>query len=290
MLIMSVNVVKKPVWVIQIEREMPRMGVVERRVADYLLEKSKEIISKTITEFSEGSGASEATIVRFCRHIGYTGFQDLKLAIAQDVVSPLAVMYDGINSEDSIGTIKNKVFSSSIQAMNDTIDLVDDKELERAVDAIYNARYLDIYGMGGSGIIAQDAQHKFLKIGIRANVFSDTHLQALAITQLGKGDTAIGISYSGASTDVIDTLKYAKQNGACTICLTHLAKSPITRVSDIKLYTTASETMFRSDGIVSRMAQLAILDTLYIGVALKMGDKAMVNLEKGRQASVSKGY
>lgn len=287
---MSVNIVKKPVWVIKIEREMPRMGVVERRVADYLLKKSKDMISMTITEFSEACGASEATIVRFCRHIGYAGFQDLKLAIAQDVVSPLSVMYDGIGPEDSIGTIKNKVFTSNIQAMNDTLELVDDKELERAVDAIYSAHYFDIYGMGGSGIIARDAQHKFLKIGIRASVFSDTHLQALAMTQLGKGDTVMGISYSGASTDVIETLKYAKQNGARTICLTHLAKSPITRVSDIKLYTTASETMFRSDGIVSRMAQLAIIDTLYIGVALKMGDKAIENLEKGRLASVSKGY
>lgn len=284
------DVVRKPVWAIRLESVQKKLGKAERRVAEYLTEDPNRIISLSITEFAEACGSSEATIVRFCHHIGCKGFQDLKLSIAQDVVSPIQVMYDGIDPNDSVGIIKKKVFYSSIQAMQDTIEIVSDEELQRAADAICRAQKFDIFGMGGSGVLAQDAQHKFMKIGLRVNVFSDTHLQALSVSQLRKGDVALAISYSGASRDVIESLEIAKRNGATTICITHMAKSPITRVADIKLYTTARETMFRSDGIVSRMAQLAIIDTLYMTVSLQLGKQASESLELGRQAMAGKGY
>lgn len=284
------NIIKKPLWKIRLESIQDKMGAAERRVAAYLLQDPQAIVALTITEVAEGSSTSEATVVRFSRHLGFEGFQDLKLSIAQDVVPTINVMYDGIEKDDPISVIKEKIFYGSMQAMHDTVDLLDNNELEKAVDAIVNAKNFDICGMGGSGVLAADAQHKFIKLGIRANSFSDAHLQALSVSHLGKGDVALAISYSGTTRDIIETMETARKNGATTIGITHLAKSPLTRVSDIKLFTTASEAMFRSDGIVSRMAQLAIVDTLYVGVGLRLGDKALINLEKGRQASVSKGY
>lgn len=276
-------------WEIRIDNALKRLSSTERRVADYLLDHAEEVIALSITEVAEACGASESTIVRFCRHIGYKGFQDIKIAIAQSKVPSLQVMYEGISEKSSIPEVKQQVFMSSISAMQETLEILDDKELERAVDAIYSARNIDIYGMGGSYVIAADAQHKFRKIGVRCEIFCDSHIQVVSASQLRKGDVAMGISYSGGSADVVEALELAKRNGATTICLTHMAKSPILRCSDIALTVAAKEMMFRSDGIVSRMAQLAVIDTLYAAVGLKLGQKALDVLEAGRNATTSKG-
>lgn len=286
----DINVADNPVWKIKLQSAVKDMGAAERRVADFVLDNPKEVVNNTITEIADKSGTSEATVVRFCRRIGYKGFQGLKIAIAQEIVPPIQVMYEGINANDDIGNIRKKVFYSSIEALQDTEKLVDNAELQRAVDAICSAKKFDLYGLGGSGCIAQDAAHKFMKIGIRSNVYCDTHMQMLSASHMGTGDVVMGISHSGSTKDIVEALDLAKHLGACTICLTHYSKSPITLVSDINLYTTAREMMFRSDGMTSRIAQLAIIDTLYVGVGLKMGQKALDNLKKGREASVSKGY
>lgn len=279
----------RAVWEIRIDHAIKQLSATERRVAEYLQENAEKVIALSITEVAEECGASESTIVRFCRHIGYKGFQDIKIAIAQSKVPSLQVMYEGISEKSSIPEIKQQVFMSSISAMQETLEILDDKELERAVDAICGARRIDIYGMGGSYIIAADAQHKFMKIGVRTSIYCDSHMQVVSASQLGKEDVAIGISYSGSSKDVVEALDLAKRNGATTICLTHMAKSPILKCSDIVLAVTAKEMMFRSDGIVSRMAQLAVVDTLYAAVGLKFGQKALDALEAGRKATTSKG-
>ena len=286
----TMNVTDNPVWKIKLQSAVQHMGAAERRVAEYVLQHPENVVNKTITEIAEESHSSEATVVRFCRRLGYKGFQGLKIAIAQDIVPPIQVMYEGISENDSVEDIKNKVFYSSIEALQDTLKLVDTESLSRAIDAIYEARNIDIYGMGGSGVIARDVAHKFLKIGVRSNVYVDSHLQILSATNLGPKDVVIGISHSGNTKDIVKALDVARHRGATTICITHYAKSPITLVSDIQLYTTAKEMMFRSDGMTSRIAQLAIIDSLYVGVGLKMGERALENLKNGREASVDKGF
>lgn len=284
------NVTQTPVWKIKIRSLTKNMGAAERSVAEYVLENPQNVVNQTITEIADGSGASEATVVRLCRHLGYKGFQGLKIAIAQEIVPPIQAMYEGITMNDNVEEIKRKVFYGSIEALQDTINLVDNDQLEKAIDAIYNAKNIDIYGLGGSGCIAGDAKHKFLKIGIRASVFTDIHMQMLSASNLGPGDVALAISHSGAVKDIVETLHLAHKVGVTTICITHYAKSPITQVSDIKLYTTAREMMFRSDAMTSRIAQLAIIDSLYVGVGLKMGETALRNLKNGREACIPKGY
>ena len=276
-------------WEIRIDSAMRELSASERRIADFLLANPEKVVALSITEVADASDTSESTVVRFCHHIGYSGFQDIKIAIAQSEVPSLQVMYEGITEESTIPEIKKQVFLSSIDAMQDTLKILSDEELERAVEALYEANKIDIYGMGGSYVIAEDARHKFLKIGLRCQTYCDSHLQIISASQLGKGDVAIGISYSGSSKDVLEAMELAKKNQATTICITHMAKSPILRYSDIALCVTAKDMMFRSDGIVSRMAQLAIIDVLYSSVGLKIGKKALEILEDGRQATASKG-
>ena len=177
-----------------------------------------------------------------------------------------------------------------MQALQDTLTIVGDGELEKAVDAISKAKKFDIYGLGGSGCVAADAHHKFVKIGVRSNAYSDCNLQAMSAALLGPGDVAMAISHSGGVKDVVEALQIAQKRGATTIVITHYAKSPITKYADIKLYTTATEMMFRSDAMISRIAQLAIIDTLYVGVALELGDSASTSLDAIREAVAIKGF
>lgn len=286
----SSKVQSAPVWQIRLRSEIPHMGAVERRISEYIINNPEKIIYQSITEVAEASDASEATIVRLSRRLGYKGFQGLKIALAKNFIPSLRVIHENLNDGDDIATIKDKVFFGSLQALQDTRVIVDNVELRKAIDAIYQANKIDIYGVGGSACIAEDAHHKFMKIGIRSNVYHDSNLQAMSAALLTKKDLALGISHSGSVRDVVEALQIAKNSGATTICITHLAKSPITETSDIKLFTSSNEMMFRSDAMSSRIAQLAIIDTIYVGVALKLGETASQNLETVRQATACKGF
>jgi DNA-binding MurR/RpiR family transcriptional regulator len=169
--------------------------------------------------------------------------------------------------------------------MRDTLEVLDDAELERAVDALAKARRLDIYGVGGSAPLAIDAYHKFLKLGMVAIALSDGDLMAMSSALLAEGDVALGISHTGASRDVTDALARAQGNGATTICITHRSTSPITKAADIRLYTAAKQTAFRSDTSSSRIAHLTVIDTLYVGVALRGYDRSLERIGKTREAT-----
>ena len=205
------------------------------------------MIYLTVTELAERTNTSESTVVRLCQKIGYKGYQEFKIVLARDLVEPTADIYAEVESGDDLTTIKNKVFQANAQALRDTIEVLDDADLERAVAALADARArIDIYGVGGSDPLAIDAYHKFLKLGMVAVALSDGDMMAMSSALLGKGDVALGISHTGASRDVTDALDRAKNNGATTICITHRSTSPITKVSDIRLYTAAKQTAFAS--------------------------------------------
>jgi DNA-binding MurR/RpiR family transcriptional regulator len=248
------------------------------------------LIYLTVPELAERTNTSESTVVRLCQKIGYKGYQEFKIVLARDLVEPTADIYAEVESGDDLTTIKNKVFQANAQALRDTIEVLDDADLERAVSALSSARRVDVYGVGGSDPLAIDAYHKFLKLGIVAVALSDGDMMAMSSSLLGKGDVALGISHTGASRDVTDALDRAKANGATTICITHRSTSPITKVSDIRLYTAAKQTAFRSSASSSRIAQLTIIDTLYVGIALRAHDKSLVTIGKTREATEAKRY
>jgi DNA-binding MurR/RpiR family transcriptional regulator len=229
-------------------------------------------------------------VVRFCQALGYKGYYELKIALARELIISPQQIYEEISLNDTVTTIKNKVFQSNILALQDTIKILNDRELERAVEVIANTKMVVFYGMATSAAVALDSAHKFLRINIRSVSYSDTHMQVISAALLGKGDVAIGISHSGSSKDVVDALRIARQNGATTICITHHTKSPITKVADIKLYTAARETALRSDAMTSRIAQLSILDVLYVSVALRRHDESLRSIEQTDEALADKKF
>jgi RpiR family carbohydrate utilization transcriptional regulator len=285
-----IDPVNVPGCFVRINGTYAALRTAEQRVADFILKYPEELIHLTVTELAERTQTSESTVVRLCQKIGYKGYQEFKIMLARDLVGPTETVYEQIEPTDSLATLKAKVFQANAQALKDTIEVLSDEELQKAVTAIAGARRVEIYGIGGSGPLAYDAYHKFMKLGIPAVWLCDSDLMAMSSSLLLPGDVAIGISHTGASRDVCDAMELAQKAGATTICVTHRATSPITKVSNIKLYTAAAETAFGSDAMSSRIGQLSIIDTLYVGIALSNYDSALTHVQKTREASAGKRY
>jgi DNA-binding MurR/RpiR family transcriptional regulator len=286
----SVAPVKVPGSFVRIQGTYASLRTAEQRVADYILKAPEELIYLTVTELAEKTNTSESTVVRLCQKIGYKGYQEFKIVLARDLVEPTNEIYEAIEPGDTLHAIKNKVFQANTQALRDTIEVLQDNELERAVKALAGARKVEVYGVGGSASIALDAYHKFLKLGIACVALSDSDLMAMSSALLTKDDVALGISHTGASRDVTDALGSAQKNGATTICITHRSTSPITKVADIRLFTAAKTTAFRSDASSSRIGQLTIIDTLYVGLALADHDRSTKMIARTREATANKRY
>jgi len=285
-----VEPVKVPGSFVRIQGTYSSLRTAEQRVADFILAHPDELIYLTVTELAEKTNTSESTVVRLCQKIGYKGYQEFKIVLARDLVEPTNEIYAAIEPGDTLTEIKQKVFQANAQALRDTIEVLADTELELAVKALATANRVEIYGVGGSNPLALDAYHKLLKLGISAVALSDGDMMAMSSSLLKKGDVVLGISHTGASRDVTDALSNARRMGATTICITHRSTSPITKVSDIKLFTAAKTTAFRSDASSSRIAQLTIIDTLYVGIALSNYDQSVEMIGRTREATASKRY
>lgn len=285
---LDLEIQKRPGYLTRIRSSYEELRNSEQKIADYISDQPQEIIHLAIAELAVRCNASEASIVRFCKHIGYKGFQDLKINIAKDTMSLAKPIQESIEEDDDLSTIKRKIFNISIQALYDSLEVLQDSELKRAIDVISNANLIEIYGTGASGPIALDAQHKFLKIGIKTLAYTDVFLQSMSASTLGEKDVVIAISYTGANLDILHSVKLAKEQGATAICITNFATSPITSIADIVLYTASPETVFRTESTPARIAQLAIIDCIFTGIALKNPEKSDDYFVKTRRSTAHK--
>lgn len=256
----------------------------EQKIADYILNNPKTVIHMTIAELAEAATSGEATAFRFCHKLGFSGFQELKMALAGDVLSPMKSLSQEVNLDDKPREISHKVFKNIIDDLQATLKILDYQELNRAVDAIANARKIDAYGYGGSGVIALDIQHRYVRFGLQVNAYIDPHLQIASAALLTEKDVVIAVSHTGASIDLLKCLEIAKKNKATIIAVTSYMKSPITKLADIVLCGIAQETNYRSEAMSSRLIHLAILDSLYTGVMLRRFEDFSSNMGKVREA------
>ncbi len=266
------------------------MTAKEKEIGDYILQNPQTIIHLSITELAENLSVAEATIFRLCKRLGYRGYQDLKIALASEVVKPIEHIHEEITENDEISIIAQKVFASNVEAIKDTLSLIDNDILEQVVNKLVHARKVDFYGSGGSAIIALDAYHKFFRIGLNCNAYSDAHLQVMSASLLTNQDIAIAFSHSGSNKDVIDAIKLAKENGATTVGITNYLKSPLSKEVDFVLHTSARETLFRTEAMSSRLGQLSLIDAINIAVSIKLQDKTLNSLKKIREAIAIKRF
>lgn len=269
---------------------LPSLTSAEARVANTILENPDQIIHLSITELAELAQSAEATIFRLCKRLGYGGYQAFKISLASDLVRPLANIHQEITPEDSLSTIAAKVFHSNIEALQDTLQLIHEESLDKAVQALHQAERIEFYGLGGSAPVAMDAYHKFVRVGIPCIALTDPHLQVISARLLNPRGVVFGISHSGSNKDIVESLRTAREAGAVTICLTNFPKSPVTKESDICLISSSRESYYRSEAMSSRIAQLSIMDTLFVGVSLLRQDILLDNLQKIREVIALKRF
>lgn len=262
----------------------------EKKVADYVLENAESVIYLSITELAEKCDTGETTIVRFCRRIGLSGFQEFKLNLAKEIAEPETSIHENISFNDPLDILVQKITTENTLTISNTVKLLSMSELEKAVDAIINARKIQFYGVGASGYTALDAKYKFMRLGLNVDANLDAHIQAISAVSLTDKDVAVGISFSGSTKDTVETCRLAKEAGAKVIAITNYARSPITSVADIVLLTSAKETPLRSSALTSKIAQLHVLDILYTAVAVRLKDKAVQELNKTAKAVSEKLY
>ena len=233
----------------------------EKKIADFLMQNPDEILPLYITELAERCGTSEATVVRFSKRLGFDGYQQLKIAIAQD--SDTHPVNESILHSDGAGEIFQKVCEDIYCSLEKTKKAIDATTLEKVCQALISADEILIFGLGNSASVAADAAHKMLRLGLNAHAYTDNHMQAIVASHTNEKSVVLGISHSGSSKDVVRALRICQANGATTVSLTNAGTSPIYKVSNYVLNTVSDETNYTILGLNSRIAQLAIIDAVY---------------------------
>jgi DNA-binding MurR/RpiR family transcriptional regulator len=244
------------------------MGPISKTIADYILAQPESVIAMSVTELSETTGASQGSVVNFCQNLGMSGYQHLKLSLAQAVVQPIQYIHEDLERNDDVETVCRKVFHGGIQALRDSMSVLEPKSIAQAVKIIREAKRIEIYGIGSSAPIAEDAHYRMLRIGLEAKVVTDSHIQAISASRTTPDVAVLTISHTGSTRETVVATQLAKEAGAKTIVLTNFGRSPILAYADVTLYTMARETLFRTEAMTSRIAQLCVIDTLIAALAL----------------------
>ena len=261
-----------------------RLRAAERKVVDFLLQHTADIVRMTVTDVAEGSGTSEATVVRVCQKGGLAGFQQLKIRLAQDLVSPLKAIHEEVSPDDQPADVVRKVFHANILALEDTLASLQPSEIERAVDILAQADHILVCGVGNAGLVALDAQQWWLRLGLQVSAEVAGERQAVRVALLGPRDAVVAISPSGSSRDILQAVTTARRNGSRVIGITHLGKSPLTGLADVVLATAARETAFRTEAMSSRIAMQSIVDVLFVTLGLRRYDTTVDNIMRIRAA------
>jgi DNA-binding MurR/RpiR family transcriptional regulator len=278
----------KDVFLLRLRGLIPSLNPKLRRIAEYILLYPDDVKSHRIGELADACGVADSTVTRFVKAINLKTFQELKILMA-GITSGAETeqeefVYDDVTKGDSLESIIDKIAYINVKALQDTKKLIDMGEVERAAAVIETARHIDIYGAGGSFVAAENARLRFYRIGKRCQIYSDPNQQAVSASLLASKDVAIGICNSGRTASTVNALKKAKENGATTIAITSYALTPITRYSDITLFTSTRDSAFFQESLVSRIAQMLVIDVIYARLAVKSFDTSVKLIEKSAGA------
>lgn len=273
-----------------VQEKLDSLSKKERETAEYMAEHQCELIYESITELAERAGTSEATVTRVCGKLGYPGFQALKVGVARELVTPQEKIHQDLTMDASEEAIIDRVFTSAIETLQMTKQAMSSTAIRDSIEALSQARRIVILGNGNSAAIALDAQHKFLRLGLLADAYTDDHLQMIVASSLSEEDVVLVISHSGSSRDAADAAGLARERGATVISITKNGITPVSKLANIRLYTYSKENLYRTYAISSRMAELTIIDTLYTGLALRMNEKAIERFEALEKALTIKKY
>lgn len=254
---------------------MEKLSASECRIAEYILGSPNDVLGSNIRTLAAACDVSESTVVRFLRRAGFEGLKDFKAAMTQDriIVQSAPNISRKLDDSDNIRALKTKVFYGCMEALNDTLSVLDDSALSWAIDALCAAPYVEVFGVGGSASVARSAQHSFRKIGLRLNFSSELNDTYLKMERFNPGDVVLAISRSGETREVVDAVRIAKEKGAAIISVTNVRQSTLSKLSDCCLSSACRTYMFPGDETYERVAQIAVIRALYAGVALRLAEE-----------------
>ncbi len=238
----------------------------ERKVADFILENTAEVLNMRIVDVASRAEVSEPTVLRFCRALDFEGFQAFKLHLAQHLGASGSYTQFSVDDRDTVGDLCNKVFDSTVGSLLAVRDELDPVALERAIDVINGARRVEFYGFGASGSVASDAQHKFFRLQMSSAAYTDPHIQHMSALSLCDQDVVVAISQSGRTRALIHSVELALDAGATVIGVAP-EDTPITGLSTIPIFVNMEEDLHVFTPVSSRIAHLLVIDVLAMGVA-----------------------
>ncbi len=273
---------------------LPSLAPAEQRVGKLCLADPRAFAKLPVSELADRSHVSKPTVVRFCRSVGYDGLSDFKLKLAGTVNEGVPFIHRSVDADDKIGDVMVKVIDNTVAAFlkyrNDASTLAIEKAVVALVQAYQAGRQIQFFGVGNSGIVAQDAQHKFFRLGVNTTAYSDGHMQVMSASVLKAGDCVVVVSNSGRTRDLMDACDIARKNGATTIVIT-ASGSPLASAGHIHLSADHPEGYDRYSPMVSRLLHLMIIDILATAVALRIGSATLQPmLSEMRQNLRSKRY
>lgn len=269
---------------------LPKLKGSAQKGAQFILNSPRETINLTITELARRAEVSEATIVRLAQSLGYTGFQALKISLAEDLVSPMLLVHEDVMPDDSPASAVQKAMTAGMRSLEDTVRILEIPVLEAAIQALCNAHNIELFASGNSIPLAMDLNFRLTKIGLRSRFAIDPTIQEMYASLTSAEDIAIGISYTGSSIDTVHALELARQRGAKTICITNHSDSPLTRHGDFCLFTSTRVSHFREEEMSSNLATLALTEALYVGICVQRSDASVQAASKTMRATQHRKY
>jgi DNA-binding MurR/RpiR family transcriptional regulator len=259
----------------RIRAVLPSLIPSEARVARFAIDQPGEVIHLSVTELAATAQTSASTVMRFCQKLGFRGYQDFKIALAQDGTPPLKRIQADVTEEDSAEEILQKVVHAAAEAVASAASTVDAGAFEQAVAAIGAAERILVVGVGSSLPIVQDIAYRLLTLGLRVEAPLDVHVQHVTASLLSERDVCLAISHTGSTRETVATVRAAAQAGARTIAVSSFLQSPLTELADLSLVSGSRETAFRVEAMASRLAHLSVLDALFVAVAVRNRERAL---------------
>jgi DNA-binding MurR/RpiR family transcriptional regulator len=266
----------------------PSLKTALRKVADVILSQPETTIYASVNEVAALAAVSEATVMRFCRILGFKGFQDFKIALAREMVIPSPRLHAEVGGEDDAALVR-QVFQTSGAALQDTLEILEIGAMKEAAQLLHQARQVLVIGVGGSGPAVAYAGNRFLLLGLKASRYTDFYLMLMAVSLLSREDVVLAISNLGTTREIVETVGIAREKGARVMCITNNSLSPLARACNPALVTASREMTLPEEAVASLVCQITILDALFALIAQAKGAQSRETLQEMEQAMVKVG-
>ncbi len=258
----------------KIRQMQHEMTTKEKKISKFILQNLDNIVYMNTYQIAEKCNVSQASVVRFAKKLGYSGFPDFKISFGRemgrlDVEEKINFIYEDIKEKDELDDVIKKIVYANSNIIQDTYSMIKTETIREAIDILKTARKIYILGAGYSGIVAKDFHYKLGELGMNSMCESDYHILLASISTLDKSDVVFVISQGGKTLDIYNLVKAAKKRGAKIISVTQISPNPISDLADIKINTVVEKNNFRSTALSSRIAQLTIIDIIYVSLIVE---------------------